>query len=188
MKTCGHTTDLPKGTKLTPGVCGVCWLWANRPRYVESQINPPKPPAMQPCLFEDESHCRLCWLWFNSESHRIAWEKLSPYKADPNSPPPTVRQMVGTLQHDVDEWVRAGKPMTPPDILEDRKATCRECDQYDAKRDICKKCGCSLSQIPLLKKVAAAALTGHSVPPKLEMATAKCPLGKWDRVPLSVVD
>lgn len=71
--------------------------------------------------------------------------------------------------HAIARFTRSGFAATPPDILAQREATCRSCQEWDAealnKTGRCKKCGCSTWA-------------------KLRMATEKCPLGKWEAVKL----
>ena len=63
------------------------------------------------------------------------------------------------------KFTASGFSTTPPEILAQREATCRACDQWDAAAlnatGRCRKCGCSTWA-------------------KLRMATERCPLGKWE--------
>lgn len=69
-------------------------------------------------------------------------------------------------------FARSGYATTPPEILAEREATCRACDQWDAAAlnatGRCRKCGCSTWA-------------------KLRMATERCPIGKWEAVSVSSV-
>lgn len=80
---------------------------------------------------------------------------------------PTVRVMLARFGHSAGRFIRHGAPTTPPEILAERKAACRACDQWDAQAlkgsGRCKKCGCSTWA-------------------KLRMATERCPIGKWEAV------
>ena len=73
-------------------------------------------------------------------------------------------EMLATAAH---RFARSGFAATPPEILADREATCRACDQWDAAAlnatGRCRKCGCSTWA-------------------KLRMATESCPLGKWKAI------
>ena len=67
----------------------------------------------------------------------------------------------------IQKFTASGFASTPPEILAEREATCRACDQWDAaalnNTGRCRKCGCSTWA-------------------KLRMATERCPLGKWEAV------
>lgn len=58
------------------------------------------------------------------------------------------------------KWRAAGSPLRPQAEQEAALAVCSECPHYDAKRVVCKACGCRL-------KAA------------VKMATKTCPLLKW---------
>ena len=64
-------------------------------------------------------------------------------------------------------FTASGFATTPPEILAEREATCRQCPEWDAAAlnatGRCRKCGCSTWA-------------------KLRMATERCPLGKWEAV------
>jgi len=66
-------------------------------------------------------------------------------------------------------WTASGLPTTPPEILAAREATCRACAEWDAASlngtGRCRICKCSTWA-------------------KIRMATERCPIGKWDAVPL----
>jgi hypothetical protein len=70
-------------------------------------------------------------------------------------------------------FARSGFATTPPEILAEREATCRACDQWDAAAlngtGRCRKCGCSTWA-------------------KLRMATEACPIGKWKAVSAAPVN
>ena len=72
-----------------------------------------------------------------------------------------------SLARSAGRFIRHGAPPTPPEVLAEREATCRACDQWDAAAlngtGRCRKCGCSTWA-------------------KLRMATESCPLGKWKAV------
>lgn len=80
---------------------------------------------------------------------------------------PTMLDMLARFGSSAISFALSGFATTPPDILATREATCRACDQWDAKAlngtGRCKKCGCSTWA-------------------KLRMATEQCPIGKWKRV------
>lgn len=81
--------------------------------------------------------------------------------------PPSFPQQAASLGRSLVNWTASGFAPTPPEILATREATCRECDQWDAKAlngtGRCRKCGCSTWA-------------------KLRMATEKCPIDKWGPV------
>ena len=68
------------------------------------------------------------------------------------------------------KYTASGFATTPPEILSAREAACRACAEWDAAAlnatGRCRKCGCSTWA-------------------KLRMATERCPLGKWEPVPLT---
>ena len=71
---------------------------------------------------------------------------------------------IARFGHAAHRFARSGFSATPPEILAQREATCRACDQWDAAAlnasGRCRKCGCSTWA-------------------KLRMATESCPLGNW---------
>lgn len=76
-------------------------------------------------------------------------------------------EMLARFGHAAGRFIRHGAPITSPEILAEREATCRACDQWDAAAlnatGRCRKCGCSTWA-------------------KLRMATERCPLGKWEAI------
>lgn len=83
--------------------------------------------------------------------------------------PPTLLNQLTTFSKASVGFAKSGFKTTPPEVLADREAICRACPEWDAKAlngtGRCKKCGCSTWA-------------------KLRMATERCPLGKWEAVPL----
>jgi|GEM_PF-1640598 len=68
--------------------------------------------------------------------------------------------------------VAQGTPLLcPAEIAEAREATCRACELCDVKHMLCRhpKCGCPVNRM----------LKAHGRPGKVELATQKCPMGKW---------
>jgi len=68
--------------------------------------------------------------------------------------------------------VAQGTPLLcPPEIAEAREATCRACELCDVANMLCRhpKCGCPVNRM----------LKAHGRPGKVELATQKCPMGKW---------
>ena len=56
-----------------------------------------------------------------------------------------------------------GEPIMVPDaVLAERRAICMACEFHDVQQNRCTKCGCGGL--------------------KLELATERCPIGKWERV------
>lgn len=80
---------------------------------------------------------------------------------------PRLAAMVENFYNSSARFFRSGFATTPPEILADREATCRACDQWDASAlnatGRCRKCGCSTWA-------------------KLRMASESCPLGKWKAI------
>lgn len=76
-------------------------------------------------------------------------------------------EMLARFGHAAGRFLHNGAPTTPTEILSDREATCRACQEWNAtalnNTGRCKKCGCSTWA-------------------KLRMATERCPLGKWEAV------
>ena len=81
-------------------------------------------------------------------------------------------EMLARFGHAAHRFARSGFSATPPEILAQREATCRACDQWIAVKlgaaalnatGRCRKCGCSTWA-------------------KLRMATESCPLGKWKAI------
>lgn len=74
-------------------------------------------------------------------------------------------QMIARFTQATAKFARSGFAVPPPEILAEREATCRSCDQWDAaalnNTGRCRKCGCSTWA-------------------KLRMATERCPLAKWE--------
>lgn len=71
---------------------------------------------------------------------------------------PSVSEMAANLAKDVGQWVRAGAPVSPQELTQQRLEVCRACEFF--QNDRCAKCGCFMKA-------------------KANMVTAKCPLGKW---------
>lgn len=65
------------------------------------------------------------------------------------------------------KWAKSGFENVKPEILEQRKEICKNCDMWDSDAlngtGRCNECGCSTWA-------------------KLRMATERCPLGKWGAV------
>lgn len=67
------------------------------------------------------------------------------------------------------KWVAAGRPTRSEEEQKRiREEHCLKCEMFDAEKDACKNCGCSL------------AMTGNPLTSKLAMGTEKCPLGRWE--------
>ena len=83
--------------------------------------------------------------------------------------PPSLPQQAASLGKSLLNWTASGFAATPPAILAAREATCRACPEWDAGAmggtGRCRICKCSTWA-------------------KLRLATERCPLGKWEAVPL----
>lgn len=83
----------------------------------------------------------------------------------------TFLDQLSSFGQSVVNWTASGLPTTPPEILAARETTCRACAEWDAaalnSTGRCRICKCSTWA-------------------KLRMATERCPLGKWEAVPLPV--
>lgn len=88
---------------------------------------------------------------------------------------PALVQQISNLSVEVNNWIAAGRPLTPPDKLAERQTQCQTCDRYDASADRCLQCGCFGNALPLWAKIAAKVIAGETPPGKLHMATASCP-------------
>ena len=86
-------------------------------------------------------------------------------RAGATSGPPSFSNMLSSFYTSAKHFLKNGAPVTPPEALATREATCRACAEWDAaalnSTGRCRKCGCSTWA-------------------KLRMATEKCPLGKWE--------
>lgn len=78
-------------------------------------------------------------------------------------PLPRWAQMAKTATASGVRWAREGFRQVRPDTLEQRRATCRACEHWDADAFLgtgrCRKCGCGGA--------------------KLRLPHEKCPVGKW---------
>ena len=96
-------------------------------------------------------------------------ENTPEHAAQVKANPPPLPQQAASLGKALVNWTSSGFAPTPPDILATREATCRACPEWDAaalnNTGRCRKCGCSTWA-------------------KLRMSTERCPLGKWQAVPL----
>lgn len=93
--------------------------------------------------------------------NRFLEMQLEKIKNDPNL------SKIESLVRSSIKWAKSGFENVKPEILEQRKETCKNCDMWDSNAlngtGRCNKCGCSTWA-------------------KLRMATERCPLGKWDAV------
>ena len=71
---------------------------------------------------------------------------------------PSIPEMAVNLAKDVSQWVRAGAPISPQELTQQRLGVCQACEFF--QNDRCTKCGCYMKA-------------------KASMVTAKCPLDRW---------
>jgi len=73
-------------------------------------------------------------------------------------------EKVASIAKDSANWASNGFPMTTPEKLDLRMATCKRCELWDQSgfggTGSCKECGCAMQL-------------------KLRLATSKCPIDKW---------
>jgi len=64
-------------------------------------------------------------------------------------------------------WVKEGREVRTDEEIQQLLEICKQCDLYDAKKQICKKCGCRVNS------------GSRAISNKLKMKSESCPLGKW---------
>jgi hypothetical protein len=123
-------------------------------------------------MLASESKSEFAAVLETSEIFRLnaagEYEFLSKFSMAPATPP-SLPQQAASLGKSLLNWTASGFSPIPPDTLAAREATCRACPEWDAKAlnntGRCQICKCSTWA-------------------KLRMSTERCPLGKWEAVPL----
>lgn len=63
-------------------------------------------------------------------------------------PPPTLLQKAGSLAGSIIAFAKSGLAVVDRDEFERRHSICEACPHFDAKKERCKLCGCSLAVKP----------------------------------------
>ena len=71
---------------------------------------------------------------------------------------PSSPQLVQNFAKEGVRWLKAGMPILPQEVAQERLAICKSCEFYVGER--CSKCGCQMRV-------------------KTTLATSACPIGKW---------
>jgi hypothetical protein len=74
---------------------------------------------------------------------------------------PSSPELFQNLAKEGVRWLKAGMPLLPQEVAQERLSLCKVCEFYVGAR--CSKCGCQM-------KV------------KTTLATSSCPIGKWGAV------
>jgi len=122
-------------------------------------------------MLASESKSEFAAVLETSEIYKLnaagEYEFLSKFSMAPATPP-SLPQQATSLGKSLLNWTTSGFTATPPDILAEREAICRNCTEWDSaalnNTGRCQICKCSTWA-------------------KLRMATERCPIGKWEAVP-----
>lgn len=131
---------------------------------------------MRPCKHSEiVETCSACQLYLSRADYREIWDAPEPSAIEVAQPPGLLRK-AASFRDSYSQWKEAGKPRTPPEDMLRRREICNACEFLDKASDSCLRCGCPLKEAGLLVSLLTDA------PGKLEMATEKCPVGKWEPI------
>lgn len=115
----------------------------------------------QSCQYRWDSKCKITGRAINPEICKACDQETADHMA-------TLPEMVAGFAIEVKRWIREGRPVrTDEEVSHILNTYCKPCKLYDAKKQACTKCGCSMnnSSWPLLNGI--------------KMATKICPAGLW---------
>jgi hypothetical protein len=125
---------------------------------------------MRPCICGKVEQCPYCRFYEQDATYRrLCDEGKVP---QPKAPVGLFLNWAAALTVEMAWRARGGRTLTTEEHQQ-RRALCDACPEHDAEADRCLVCKCYLH--------------ARALPPvpmgKLEMATQKCPLDKWDVIP-----
>lgn len=129
-------------------------------------------PIPGPCVGERPGHAYACRMARGSEAERLWVVEVS--AGTPAAPPaapavepkptpltyPSLARQAANLVGAAGRFVASGLKLVRQTEYDRRRTICVECPLYDAVRDRCARCGCSVAVKPWLK-------------------AEHCPVGKW---------
>lgn len=123
-----------------------------------------------PCGHESDlldEQCFPCSKYKNDEKYRELCYKLNQKRIDAQTP--NLIQKTLKAGEALYNYIKANMPnFLISELSKNRQEICLRCTEYNVERDECSKCGCKIA----LKK---------------EIPTEDCPMGKWPRINLNVV-
>jgi len=144
-------------------------LWPNCPGIVTNNtINDDGSlKVVIKCSFKkDDVAFKECTQCFKELEEKANTAKKAEEEADETTPPPLPTQ-VKHYAKAIYNWVKEGREVRTDEEVTALLEICKECGMYDAKKQICKKCGCSVNA------------GGRAIANKLKMKSERCPIGKW---------